>query len=370
MDAGASDTAGLFQAFQQNLLSLLSHELRTPMMGVLNPLRLLDDGALGPGMTSSEMLQMARRNAERLHRTLETLLDLAAIEGGAFHARLREVDLTRLVRVRARACAAIAEENGFRVAVGEEVAGLAPVLGDLPKLARAVDLSIEALAPFVRKPSRVDVASREAGIEIGFELDPARDAEWARVWSEAQVAAQSRLSAPGSPFAAAVQSEQAFLSRAGEGLGSELWLVHELLRLHQGRIVERTEGARRTLTLEIPSVRSEDGFQQVLASRLDEVVRELSRFALVRIRPPRGDLEETCARVQATLSRRGDSAYPYKGEIALLLDECGRADLESVLARLARSVGWNAIPVWGAACAPEDGLDATDLLRRAEPAKK
>src|SRR4051812_17953351 len=93
----------LFRAFQANLLSLISHELRTPLTGILNALSVLEEGAASGDFSADELVRMARHNAQRLHRTLMTLLDLAALESGTFHVRLREIDLIKLVSARLEA---------------------------------------------------------------------------------------------------------------------------------------------------------------------------------------------------------------------------------------------------------------------------
>lgn len=92
--------AELFKAFQGNLLSLISHELRTPLTAILNSLSLLSENETGAaiGMPRGEVLEMAYRNAQRLNQTLSSLLDLAALESGTFHIKLREVELQRLAR--------------------------------------------------------------------------------------------------------------------------------------------------------------------------------------------------------------------------------------------------------------------------------
>jgi len=89
----------LFQAFQSNLLSLISHELRTPLTGIINALGVIDNEGTSSEM-GKEFLSIARRNAQQLNHSLSSLLDLAAIESGAFHVRFTEIDLRRLVQQR------------------------------------------------------------------------------------------------------------------------------------------------------------------------------------------------------------------------------------------------------------------------------
>lgn len=363
----------LFAAFQQNLLSLLSHELRTPLMGVLNPLRLMDEGRPGQPFSITEMVTMARRNAEQLNRTLSTLLDLAAIEGGGFHARLREVDLKSLVATRVSAMREWTQGAGLHCVVSsaesDDAVPISPVLGDLPKLSRAVDLCLEVVTPLAQKPGPLRVSVQDAAIVFEFALDDASYGEWTRIWGEAQVGFQSRLAAPGSVFSRVVQSEQQFLARDREGLGSELWLIHELMRVHQGHMVERNErtGDRRQvrLALEFPRSSPETALSQVLASRMDGVVQDLGFFSLILVRVPKGRRPaEWAAALQSGLFRASDSVYSLKNHIALILDRCSRQDQVRVMERLARAKGGGAFE-WGAASAPDETLDPAELLRLA-----
>ncbi|MGZ8320151.1 MAG: ATP-binding protein [Telluria sp.] len=74
-----------------------SHELRTPLALILGPLESLlheQRGQLPPGLC--EPLLMARRNAQRMKRLVNSMLDFARIEGGAAATSLAPVDLSAL----------------------------------------------------------------------------------------------------------------------------------------------------------------------------------------------------------------------------------------------------------------------------------
>jgi signal transduction histidine kinase len=125
----------LFRAFQSNLLSLISHELRTPLTGILNALTALEDNSIDGALSSGELVKMARQNAQRLHQALVALLDLASLESGTFHARLREVDLIRLVRRWVGTGEPLFKDRGLRAKVThDEGTPLAAVLADPQKL--------------------------------------------------------------------------------------------------------------------------------------------------------------------------------------------------------------------------------------------
>jgi NtrC-family two-component system sensor histidine kinase KinB len=73
----------LLDAAKTNLVATVSHELKTPLTGVLMSLHILLEktvGALQP--RQEELLQTARNDAERLLKILNDLLDLARLEEG------------------------------------------------------------------------------------------------------------------------------------------------------------------------------------------------------------------------------------------------------------------------------------------------
>lgn len=74
----------------------ISHELRTPLTLILSPIddlltRGVDEGYEGP-------LMMVRRNAGRLLRLIDDLLDLARLDGGGLRLNVAPVDIAELAR--------------------------------------------------------------------------------------------------------------------------------------------------------------------------------------------------------------------------------------------------------------------------------
>lgn len=362
----------LFRSFQANLLSLISHELRTPLMGILNALSVLDsaDASSGSEFSARELVHMARQNANRLHRTLATLLDLASLESGVFHPRLREVDLERLARARVEAQSAALAERGLTARVSVEDAEAlhsAATLADPQKLGRALDLCLQGILPRARENSPIQFRISLSGITLEFGLAAGGERAWDDLWSQGLAGFHGGVGSPTSLFGGVLQSEQAFLSRMEEGLGSELILAHEILRLHGGSLAAERSGGGVRLRLLIPRLSSEEGLRAVLSSRAFEVSTELGSVALVLIRVPEGvGAENFLKSVKNSLFRATDAAYalPALGQVALVLDDCKPEDAPRLLSRIARTLKQDLVTA--IAHCPSDAQDPAILLDLAQ----
>ena len=354
----------LFRSFQSNLLSLISHELRTPLMGILNALGLLEAGGDGGSeLSASELIRMARTNAQRLQQTLGALMDLAALDTGVFHARLREVDLHRIAVGRSGAHRSLFKDRGIEL---DDLTGPseAPVLADPQKLGRALDLCFQLILPRAAHGTHVQFNLLASRLVLSFELTSGMEQLWDSAWTHSLAGYQGGVASPGSAFAGVMKSEQAFLTRMEEGLGSELLLIHEILKLHGGLFSATREGAQVKLGIELPSLSSEEGLHAVLASRAYAVSTELATVALILIEVPKGiGAEQFVSEVRKTLFRASDSVYsiPSRGQAALVLDDCKPEDAPRLMERLVARLRMGAIRFGTAQC-PADGLDPGLLL--------
>lgn len=79
-------------------LTMVSHELRTPVTALRGALGILAAGAAGEMPPKAQALTaLADRNADRLHRLVNDILDIEKIESGVFAYRRTDVDLNQLV---------------------------------------------------------------------------------------------------------------------------------------------------------------------------------------------------------------------------------------------------------------------------------
>lgn len=379
----------LYRALQANLLSLISHELKTPLTGILNATALLEDadisfksGARGAGSFSGhDLLIMLRQNADRLHRTLAMLLDLAAIESGTFRARLSEIVLERHLKARFTGKhKVIIDNHPISFSAGKSQETETHILADPRKLERALDLCLQIMVRRIMKGSNISIRIVVNEIQhkfIKFEsaMDPSKVELWNKDWLQGLAGYESGISSPSSPFASAfsgvLQSEQEFLRRQEEGLGSELILIHEIMKLQHGKLNSLIDEKRFTLTLEFPSLSSEEGLNAILASRMSRISDDLHSVGLVLIQIPTvlelPDFSQKInqkinQKIRKTLFKTTDTVHslPEQGLVALILDDCKAEDGLKVMKRITKV--FNRGFAFGAAHCPTDTIESKMLI--------
>jgi hypothetical protein len=164
-----------------------------------------------------------------------------------------------------------------------------------------------------------------------------------------------------------MQSEQAFLTRTEEGLGSEFLLIHEIMRLHGGTFHCQFDQFDKThrveIRIDLPSLSSEAALRAVLTSRAYQVSHELGSVALVLIQVPEAmGVSPFREEIRKNLFRTTDAVYPLPDsvQLAMVLDDCKPEDVEPLMARLSGALRRKL--VYAAAQCPSDGVDPAALV--------
>lgn len=385
----APQDEALFRAFQSNLLSLISHELQTPLTGILNSLGVLEEkitaktfheGVSTPGSASAdtlggtpgelstyELIQMARKNSQRLHHSLSSLLNLAALESGTFHVKLREVDLLRLAKSRFEAVQSFLRDYSVKTEwkedLGEDLES-SPILADPQRLGQAIDLCFQILIPRTESGQSIQIRISSSMIEFQSQITSAAQQVWQSSWSQSLVGVEGGVSSPYSAFSGVLQSEEAFLSRVEEGLGSEFLLIHEVLRLHRGQFTTTLKENTAQMRIELPQLSSEEAIKLALASRVYPLATELGSVSLVLMQLPKNshDMSSLQKMVSDCMFLSTDAVYPVLGrnQLALVLNDCKNKGVSVLMKKIEQAVGERL--AFGAAHCPCDGMDAEILF--------
>jgi len=104
------------ERLKNEFISVISHEVRTPLTSIHGALNLLKTG-LGGGLDGQgqRLLDVAYRNSQRLVRFVNDLLDLQRIESGTMTFNLRPVDLQSLLEQAVESSQAYASQLGIRL---------------------------------------------------------------------------------------------------------------------------------------------------------------------------------------------------------------------------------------------------------------
>ena len=215
--------------------SNVSHEFRTPLTLMLGPVEeLLADGDLSAA--HREALTLTHRNALRLRKLVNTLLDFSRIEAGRIEAVYEPVDLAEYTTELSSAFRAAIDKAGVRFIVDcEPIAD--PVYLDREMWEKIVLNLISNAFKFTFE-GEIRVTTRRAGDHATLEV---RD---------------TGSGIPADQVAHVFERfhrVEATKGRTHEGTGIGLALVHELVKLHGGTIqVESVLGAGTAFTISVP----------------------------------------------------------------------------------------------------------------------
>jgi PAS domain S-box-containing protein len=328
--------------------SNVSHEFRTPLTLMLGPLEeMLREPDERASPEHHEQLATVHRNALRLVKLVNTLLDFSRIEAGRVQASYQPTDLASFTSEIASAFDSAMQNAGLRFSVECQLIA-EPVYVDrdmwekivLNLLSNAYKFTFEGEIALTLKlvDGAVELKIRDTGVGIPEEQ---RDRVFERFHR--------------------IEGTQA---RTYEGTGIGLALVQELVKLHGGRVrVESLVGAGSTFTVTIPC-----GKQHLPAGR----IQAAPSLASTKIRAEAyveeaeqwsGDQSGavTDAATVATSPLLTSSPEPETGakrELIIVADD--NADMRQYLRRLLHE----RYQIYAVA----DGREALDATRRVRPA--
>ena len=326
--------------------SNVSHEFRTPLTLMLGPLdELVGKASARLDSEEQQQLDVTRRNALRLLKLVNTLLDFSRIEAGRVHAAYEPTDLASVTSEIASVFRSAMEKAGLHFSVECKRID-EPVYVDrdmwekivLNLLSNAFKFTFEGevVLALTAVNGSVELSVRDTGVGI-----PPEERE--RVFERFHRIESTR-------------------GRTYEGTGIGLALVQELVKLHGGRVhVESTLGAGSTFTVSIPLGTAhlpalQIGPERTLPSTAvsaDAYVDEALRWIP---KSPGADAEnEAPTQPSSAIATRNDSDEP--NEIVLIADD--NADMRDYLVHLLRD--------HYVVHAVSDGKQALDAARALRP---
>jgi PAS domain S-box-containing protein len=223
--------------FRERFIGMLGHDLRTPLGAISFTARSLLAQEEPRADGSLHALERIVQSADRMERMIRDLLDFArSRQRGGFPVKLAPGDLATI-------CAQILDEikltHPARV-VDLHCRGNARGWWDGDRIAQVAQNLIVNALDYSPPGSKVEVT-----------LDAAGDHIILAVKNEGPPIPPDLIGHIGDPFRRAADASSG--RRASQGLGLGLYIAHEIVRAHHGRLrVESSEGQGTTVFVELP----------------------------------------------------------------------------------------------------------------------
>ena len=160
----------LMDEVKTNLVSTVSHELKTPLTSIRMGLHLLLEeriGALNPKQL--ELLVAAREDSERLLRMINDLLDLARLESGHTRQRLEVVSPAALIEDALPDLHSLAEAHDARL-VAEIAPDLPEVTVDSRQIHHVFSNFVSNAARFSKAGDKIVLSAKQVGKMVRFSV--------------------------------------------------------------------------------------------------------------------------------------------------------------------------------------------------------
>ena len=255
---GAAGAVGVFfdvtrlerlELVRQEFLSNVSHELRTPLTSIMALAETLEAGAIDDQEHNRRFLSIIQKNAARMHRLIDDILELSAIEAGNVKVQPESVQLHALVEDVIASLAAVAAAR--RIAISNLVGLEAKVFADPHRLVQMLTNLIDNAIKFNREGGTVSIkydghGGNRISVEDTGEGIPAHHLD--RLFERFYRVDRAR-------------------SRELGGTGLGLAIVKHLAKAHGGEVMVKSRfGEGTQFTIELPAQTSDVGERQVAAN--------------------------------------------------------------------------------------------------------
>ncbi len=385
--ARGNDASAEFEKFRSNILSIISHELNTPLTGIINSIAMLEERF----PAENEYLPMLKRNAERLKKSVENLLEISRVDAGTLRVRLSELDLENFLLNRREALKSKLEKDRFALELDTEE-DLPHVCGDIRRLTHVFDSLVLNAVKFSHGGHLSP--GEKAKVHVSLTMESVRSIPTGLLSTREKktgmylvVQVQSSLPSVGESPDSFEQLFEPFSpwrdadTRVKEGLGVELAISKDILLAHEGFIwadlpkqAEERKGWKFLFAL--PLLSRVDELDLVVNNRLSTAIGALSKLSVLLLRPEpetpavMADEGRVSKALQRVLFRSSDSIFWIQdtNEFAILMDDCDHEGGERVAKRLLASLR-SELPdlrfLWSLVTGPDEGSNARELLEKA-----
>jgi signal transduction histidine kinase len=229
------------EASRRELVAWVSHDLRTPLAGLLAMADALEDQVVTDPREVSHYHSQIRRETDRLTAMIDDLFELSKIHSGTLRLSRRLVGLEDVVAEVVASTEPMARAKGIRLG-GSAVRGM-PVLIDSAEMGRAVRNLVTNAIRHTRPQGTIEVIGEIQGglacVSVSDECGGIPDADLPRVFDVAFRGESARTPDP-----------------QGGGAGLGLSIARGIVDAHSGQITVYNTGPGCQFTIRLPLARN------------------------------------------------------------------------------------------------------------------
>ncbi|WP_375473982.1 ATP-binding protein [uncultured Nostoc sp.] len=229
--AFAIENAQLYQQAQEanrikeEFLAIVSHELRTPLNSMLGWVQLIRTRKWDEA-TIAKALETIERNAKLQRKLIEDILDVSRIVQGQIRLNIRKVGLAAVIQAAIEAVHPTSEIKNIQVEFHLD-SSVGEVMGDTERLQQVVWNLLSNAVKFTPNGGRVEVYLKQVN-------------------SNAQITVSDTGKGIDADFLPYIferfRQADSTTTRADNGLGLGLAIVHHLVEMHSGTVYAVSEG--------------------------------------------------------------------------------------------------------------------------------
>ena len=145
---------------KSDFISLVSHELKTPLSSIRISAEYLESEAKNDPQVRKEMLEIIIRNIDRLTRLINDILDLSKIETGKLELRLEPVDISEMMNTAIENNKLLSLKKN--ISITADIRGkLSPVLADREKLIIVMNNLLENALKFTPDGGSIILSAKD-----------------------------------------------------------------------------------------------------------------------------------------------------------------------------------------------------------------
>lgn len=225
---------------KNELITNVSHDLRTPLTSILGYLGLVDQDRYRDEVELRHYISIAYDKSQRLHVLINDLFDYTRMRNGAIPLRKVKVNLTELIGQLLVHHRLMLQEAGMRGELASAQADIS-VSGDPDKLVRVFENLLSNAVAYGREGKRIDFGVRrmdeEAIVEVVNYGEPIPTTDLPYIFDRFYRVDKSRTAHDG-----------------GSGLG--LAIVKSIVELHGGQIEAESDSRRTAFRVRLPVLNS------------------------------------------------------------------------------------------------------------------